>query len=732
MGPLAVQKLSTALPAALIVGVINITYTISFSALVFNGVLAGYFQLGMSIVLVSYAIASFVMASGSSLPGLIVTPKGALVAIVSVMAASIISASSTMVDGETALATLLMCLMISTFAAGLCFFFLGVFRLGNLIRFIPFPIMAGYFGGVGILLVKGSFTIMTDISFTFNNLHELIADGNMILWIPGVVFALVGLIVARRFAHFLAIPLVIATGIILFYIAAGMLRLYPENLRSLGLLMPLISSKIMLPQFVFFSIEAVRWEAVWGQWGSILSILLVGNMSILLYISITEVGTGQEIQLEMDLKAAGVANMVSALIGGVVSFHEPVDTKLSYRLGGKTRIVGYLFGLVCLVFVFCGGYVVGYFPKPIMGGLILCVGLELLLDNVGKSWRQLPKSEFALVCLIIVVVALLGFLKGIGVGILLAILLFVINYSRTEVIKSHLSGRIYHSKVERSPMEQRVLSRCGDGLQIFILQGYLFFGTAERLLSNIRQLISKHYHGAENRPAFIIIDFRLVQNIDSSALNAFAKLLKTAENKDIKLVFTDMNALAGYQFDTMDYFDNHHAIRFDHLDYGLEWCEEQLLRSESLPDEQLLDFDAHLTEILQHPDMVPHFKSFLDEITLSEGDTLFRKGDASDSLYFIKSGRVSILLPKPDGTTVRLRTMGAGTLVGEIGLYTEKPRSAHAVADRASTLNVLTYERFKALERQFPDISRQFHKFVVRSLSFHMAQDSEAMQVLLA
>ena len=75
--------------------------------------------------------------------------------------------------------------------------------------------------------------------------------------------------------------------------------------------------------------------------------------------------------------------------------------------------------------------------------------------------------------------------------------------------------------------------------------------------------------------------------------------------------------------------------------------------------------------------------------------------------------------------------MGAGTVVGEIGLYTENPRSAHAIADRASILDVLTYERFKALEDKFPDISRQFHKFVVRSLSFHMAQDSEAMQVLL-
>ncbi len=88
-------------------------------------------------------------------------------------------------------------------------------------------------------------------------------------------------------------------------------------------------------------------------------------------------------------------------------------------------------------------------------------------------------------------------------------------------------------------------------------------------------------------------------------------------------------------------------------------------------------------------------------------------------------------LPKSDGSQLRLRTMGAGTLVGEIGLYTEKPRSAHAVADRASILNVLTYERFKALEDKFPDISRQFHKFVVRSLAFHMAQDSKAMRVLL-
>jgi SulP family sulfate permease len=326
---------------------------------------------------------------------------------------------------------------------------------------------------------------------------------------------------------------------------------------------------------------------------------------------------------------------------------------------------------------------------------------------------------------------LLGFLKGIAVGILVAIVLFVINYSRIDVVRNRLSGRIYHSKVERSPAELAVMNRTGHRLQIFVLQGYIFFGTAERLLNQVREAL--HSTAAPLEPLevhHVLLDFRLVDNIDSSALHAFAKLLKTAEREDVRLVLTHLNAQTAGQFETIDFFSGGRAVRFDHLDYGLEWCEEQLLAAAATTSVPA-DINMLLQEILHDPDKVAVFKTFLVPTPLAEGEALFRAGESSDCIYFIESGRLSILLPQPGGGRLRLRTMGAGTVIGEIGLYADRPRSADAMADRPSTLYRLTYQRFNELETVFPDIARQFHKYVVLSLARRMARDSEAMQVLL-
>ncbi|KPJ78254.1 MAG: hypothetical protein AMJ54_04630 [Deltaproteobacteria bacterium SG8_13] len=724
------QNLFSSLLAALVIGLINIIYTVSFSALIFNGPLTAYYKLGISTILFSYAISSIVMAAGSSLPGLIVTPKGVITAIVSIISVSLIHSGLPAAGADTVVASLFTCLLISAFLTGLFFFLLGLFRGGNLIRFIPFPVLSGYFGGVGVILISGSIYIMTGHTLTWPDLPRLVDSEMLYLWVPGLLFAVVCLAAAKRYSHFLTMPLLIAIGVLLFFTLSASMGVSVDDLRIRGYLMPAMDTGITWPQLFPEFITRASWLAVSDQWGHILSIVLISSISVLLYISITEVATGREIDLGRDLKAVGLAGMASSAIGGFISFHEPVDTKLSYRLGGTNRLVGVFFGAVCLLFVFGGSHVIGYFPKPIMGGLVLFVGVDLFAENLSKSWRQLPKSEFALVLIIVLSITLLGFLEGIGVGILVATVLFVVNYSRIDVVKNQLSGDIYHSKVERPQAERRLLKQHGQQLRIFILQGYIFFGTAERLLGTIRRSLRNPSGQPENRVTTIVLDFRGVLNIDSSALNAFSKLRTTADKEQITLILTNLNASIDSHFKSVRFFDGERTLHFAHLDYALEWCEEKFLKATAAEYRRPDDIDSRLEEILQYPNLVAHFKMYLERIELKAGDVVFRMGDPSNCLYVIESGRISTLLPGANGDHLRLRTMGAGTLVGEIGLYTGKPRSADAVADSPSTLHALSYERFKQLEREHPGVARQFHKHVVLSISQRMALDSEAMRAL--
>jgi SulP family sulfate permease len=118
-----------------------------------------------------------------------------------------------------------------------------------------------------------------------------------------------------------------------------------------------------------------------------------------------------------------------------------------------------------------------------------------LYDWVFDAYRNLPLSDYALVVLILIIVATSGFLPGVIIGSLIACLFFVVKYSNIEVVKQELSGDRRFSVFERSFEHQQALSMNGSQLLVFVLQGYLFFGTAETLFSRIRtQVINLPQH----------------------------------------------------------------------------------------------------------------------------------------------------------------------------------------------------------------------------------------------
>ena len=111
--------------------------------------------------------------------------------------------------------------------------------------------------------------------------------------------------------------------------------------------------------------------------------------------------------------------------------------------------------------------------------------------------------------------------------LLLSIVLFVINYSKVEVIKYQLTGKTFSSNVERSNHLKQILDEHGEEINILPLQGFIFFGTANRLLIQV-QLRQKDKTLDELK--YLVFDFRHVTGLDSSAINSFNKLRILADN----------------------------------------------------------------------------------------------------------------------------------------------------------------------------------------------------------
>src|SRR5262249_44629678 len=147
------------------------------------------------------------------------------------------------------------------------------------------------------------------------------------------------------------------------------------------------------------------------------------------------------------------------------------------------------------------------FPRPVVGGLLLSLGLELLVEWVYGARLKLTRIDHALVLVILAIVAFYGFLVGVGAGVVIACVVFVYSYGRQRVVRHAFTGATHRSNVDRPGPQQRFLQEQGERVTILTLQGYIFFGTASRLLEQVRRGMEAPAVGGAR---FLVLDFRQV------------------------------------------------------------------------------------------------------------------------------------------------------------------------------------------------------------------------------
>ena len=98
-----------------------------------------------------------------------------------------------------------------------------------------------------------------------------------------------------------------------------------------------------------------------------------------------------------------------------------------------------------------------FFPKIILGGLLFNLGLAFLVDWLYSTWSRVPKTDYTIILLIFLVIGTVGFLEGVIAGFLMSVVLFVVSYSKVEIIKHELTGKTFHSNVERSESIKNII-----------------------------------------------------------------------------------------------------------------------------------------------------------------------------------------------------------------------------------------------------------------------------------
>jgi sulfate permease, SulP family len=166
------------------------------------------------------------------------------------------------------------------------------------------------------------------------------------------------------------------------------------------------------------------------------------------------------------------------------------------------------------------------------------------------------------------------------------------------------------------------------------------------------------------------------------------------------------------------------------LDRALETCEHDVIEAHSDTGGQALSLRAWLTEALGDADQAEHLAARCRRIEVEPGDIIARQGEQADAMHLILEGRVGILVDVGNGRSIRVRSLGRHTTIGEMGLIAKRPRSATIQAEIASVLYELPAEEYEKISRDNPALGQALLSFVIGVMAERLSFASRAIGVL--
>jgi sulfate permease, SulP family len=722
-------KLLPNLSAGLAVGLVSLTYSVSFAALIFSGNLSPYFPQGVGSALISSVVVGTIVALRSSFPFAIAEPDANATAILAIMTAAIATEIQRSGRAEQLFPTVGMAIALGTLLTGLLLYGVGRLRLGQWARFIPYPVMGGFLAGTGWLIISSAFTVMTGLPLGWSQLPHLLQVTTLIHWLPGVLFGGVLIGVTQFYAHALVLPAMMLGAIVGFNLIWQAIAVFVPLTPQGWFLEPFASDRLW-QGWNATSISQVDWQVLTNQSGTLIVLAIVVVITLLLNITGIELATQQDSNLNSELRINGMANLVACFGGGMVSHLSLNRTLLNRSAGANSRLAGLTAAVFSGVLLLFGSRLMVYIPLWVLGGVLLMIGVKRLIEWGLYSWFKFPRLDYALILVILASIAIWGFITGVGIGVVIACGLFIFSYSRHQVIRQTFSGATHLSNVCRSWPEQRLLRQQGDQIQIWLLQGYLFFGTANTLLEQVSQRLQDP---TLPQIQFVVLDFRLVSGLDSSAVLSFIKMRQLLQKQAVQLVLTHLHLTIWQQLQHGGCIlaQNSPIQVFPELDRGIEWCEDQILEPLPLRRRRGLPLALQVNEIFANADQVSSFIRYLEKIQVPPEHLLFRQGDCSDRLYFIESGQVTIILQLSDGQTRRLQTLGTGMILGESSFYLGTPHKTSAIADQPSTLYGLSKAHLQTLRQEHLTVAAAFQDFMIRLLADRLTYAYAEIEELL-
>jgi SulP family sulfate permease len=730
-GAAGVTSWAMALLAAPVTTLVAVTSSVAYPAIIFSGASAEHYPMAVGLGLTTTAILTFVMALTSSYRGTIATAQAEPAAVLALTVAAVVAALAARGATDQILPTVLLVLAVAALANGAVYLLLGLLRSGDLVRFLPFPVVGGFLAGVGWLLGTAALRSSLVLGPEQTLAQALGSAAALPRWLPCLALGALLLYLQKTHRHVLNLPAVVVGGGLLFWAVALLMGADRAGLAAGGWLIGAIpAGGVALPGALWLDLGHVAWDLLPARLPELGAVVLVSTLALLLAVSSLEVTIRQDLDFNRELRWLGLGNLVVGLAGGMPGHTSLAASTLSHDLGAPSRLTGLLTALLCALLLVAGRELLGYVPRLVVGAVLFYLSLSFLGDWLVDTWRRMPLGDYAVLLLVFLVTVLVDFMSAVAIGLGAGVVLFVVRYSRVSVTRSAASGAVVRSNVERPEAMRRVLEERGDEIFVVTLQGFVFFGTASRLLGQIRERLRD-----PERPRLrcLVLDLHLVTGLDSSAAASLSKLRHDAEERGFTILLAAAPDMVRETLRREGIIEEpERRVRpFPDLDHALEWAEDQVLvAAGALPAGAADAMAQPLAAMFNAPEDRAIFLRDLERHDYMPGEVLIHQGERSDSMLFIGLGRVEVRLRQPDGRTIRVRTFESGTVVGEIAFYLGLPRSASVVAVEPTTAYRLTHETLTELSLTSPRLVAELHAYMARVIAQRLNDTTQMLRAV--
>ena len=603
----------------------------------------------------------------------------------------------------------------------------GVLGGGTLIKYIPYPVVTGYLSGVAIVIFLKQLP-------SFLGLPKGISMGAGVVdpttWNP--VSLIVG--IATIGATLLAPRLTKSVPAPILGLLAGVAAYFGLAFRD-QTLMALQGNPLLIGPLS-------AGTSFWAGLGTRLSALprveaadlvaIIGpalTLSILLSIDtlktcvVVDALTRSRHDSNREVRAQGLANIVSAAIGGIPGAGTSGATLMNLASGASTWRSGAIAGGLALIAYLVLGPVLAWAPIPALSALLLLVAARMFdWKSLGLVRQRSTVVDFGVIASVIGVAVFVDLIAASATGVFLSILLFTREHVRRRVIHRKVYGDQVSSRRKRLPAEVTILKRRGHEVVVAELQGDLFFGTTDQLLTELEPDL-----GACR---YLILDLRRIDSIDFTGVHLLQQIEPRIQERGGRLLYSNLPRALPSGIAGRDYFAEVGLVSsskskrlFPQLTDALEWAEDAILADErkgAEAQEDLLNLGeieflkgrkAETMRELEQAAAARHYEG---------GQPIFTQGDKGDELFLIRRGRIRISFSAGKDEAFHVATFGRGDFFGDMAFLDSGIRSADAVAETPTDLYAITRSQFDAIADKHPRLGQQFLGGLARALALRL------------